>query len=594
MNIFNIFKNKFKEIIHKLSQKLDIEIDNSKLDIFTVEPCKDEKNGDVATNIAMIFAKDFKKNPRDLAALIILEIKNNNKVNQIEIAGPGFINIFLKFNILQEFLSDILKKDQVSLPQIGDNKKINIEYASPNPTGPMHIGHARGAIYGDILASLLQKTGFDVTKEYYINDAGSQINNLVKSVYLRYLELFGQEIVFLDGLYPGDYLIPIAKTIKDQYQDNLINKEEGEYFNIIRDLVLDEMIKLITDNLSKMGIKHDILFSEKKELHEKDKITEAIKILKQKNLIYRGVIEAPKGKKVENSKQDNSQNKNSQKEQLLFKSTSFGDDMDRVLQKSDGSYTYFAADIAYCLNKFQRGAEQMILPLGFDHSGYVKRLTAAAKAITDDKVEIKIILCQMVKFLKNGESLKMSKRANNFIMATDVIEEVGIDILRFMMMSRKNDMEINFDLEEVIKQSKDNPVFYVQYAHTRCHSVMRNLTESIPHLSNIFEDDIDTDILSKLTHPAEILLVKKIILYPRVIEMSVSNFEPHRIAFYLQELASQIHFLWNAGIEDDSLRFIIKDNESLTKARIYLLMASAKIIASALDIFNIKALTKML
>jgi len=585
INIFNNFKDDFRVIINNLAQKEDVKIDNKKLDIFTVEPCKEEKNGDIATNIAMIFAKDFKKSPKDLADIIILQAKKNNKITKIEVAGPGFINISLKFQVLQEFLLNILNQKEVSLPQIGCGKKINIEYASPNPTGPMHIGHARGAIYGDILANLLQKTGFDITKEYYINDAGSQINNLVKSVYLRYLELFGQTVTFPEGLYPGAYLIAIAQKVKIQYQDQLLNKKEQEYFDIIRDLVVDEMIKLITDNLLQMGIKHDILFSEKKELHDQNKIKEAIDLLDQKGLIYKGMIEAPKGKKSQDFKQE---------EQLLFKSTEFGDDMDRVVQKSDSSYTYFAADIAYCLNKFQRGNEKMILPLGFDHAGYVKRLTAAAKAITDNKAEIKIILCQMVKFLKNGQSLKMSKRADNFITVTDVIDEVGSDILRFMMMSRKNDVEINFDLEEVIKQSKDNPVFYVQYAHTRCHSVIRNLQESMPDLANIMDDWIDENILSQLSHPAEISLIKKLILYPRIIEMSVANFEPHRISFYLQELAAQIHFLWNAGIEDENLRFIIKDNQNLTKARIYLLIASAKIIASALGIFNIKALTKML
>jgi arginyl-tRNA synthetase len=585
MNIFNIFKDEFKIIIQNLAEKLNYQLNPKKLNSFTIEPCKEEKYGDIASNIAMIFSKDFQKSPRDLANLIIQELENHPKIAKIEIAGAGFINIFLKFNIFQEFLSNILQQDKISLPEIGNNQKINIEYASPNPTGPMHIGHARGAIYGDILANLLQKTGFDITKEYYINDAGSQINNLVESVYLRYLELSGKKIDFPENLYSGQYLVPIAQKIKDQYQDQLIGQNSSQYFNIIRGLVLDDMIKIITDDLSHMGIKHDILFSEKKELHDKNKISEAIAILEQKNLIYRGVIEAPKGKKNKDFEA---------KEQLLFKSTEFGDDMDRVIQKSDGSYTYFAADIAYCLNKFERGAEKMILPLGFDHAGYVKRLTAACKAITDGKAEIKIILCQMVKFLKNGESLKMSKRANNFITATDVIEEIGSDILRFMMMSRKNDMEINFDLKDVVKQSKDNPVFYVQYAHTRCHSVMRNLAQEMPEIASNIEENLEFDLLANLTDPAEISLIKKLTLYPRIIEMSVANFEPHRICFYLQDLAAQIHFLWNAGIENPNLRFIIKDNIVLTKSRIYLLMASAKIISSALEIFNIKALTKML
>ncbi|MDA0902345.1 MAG: arginine--tRNA ligase [Proteobacteria bacterium] len=584
MNIFNNLKQELEKLILLLAKQEAVEISDKQLAAFTVEPCKDKAHGDVATNIAMVFCKSFKTNPRALAQKLIPHLQQNPVIKNIEIAGAGFINIIFDEKIWQDFLLAVLSEKKYSLPNLSDGKKVNMEYASPNPTGPMHVGHTRGAIYGDVLANLLEKTGFDITREYYINDAGSQILTLVKSAYLRYLESLGEKITIPEGLYPGEYLKPIGQKLKDQYQDTLKGMDEEEYIPLIRDFVVNAMMEMIREDLALLGIKHDKFFSEKKELHDKNKIDAAVKALEAKGLIYKGIIEPPKGKTAEDY---------SQEEQLLFKSTDFGDDIDRVVQTADGRYTYFAADIAYSLNKFERGAQKMILALGFDHAGYVKRLKAATKAITDGKAQTETILCQMVKFVKDGNPLKMSKRSGNFITAREVTEEVGADVIRFTMLTRKNDAPFDFDLTRVLEQSKDNPVFYVQYAHARCHSVLRNLKEQLPELADIINQPIDATLLANLKREEEIELIKKLASYPRVVEMAVTSYEPHRIAFYLQELAAMFHALWNKGMEDPSLKFIIKDDINLTKSRIYLVMATIQTIASAFDIFNIAPLEEM-
>ena len=587
MNIFNDFKKKLTEIILFLAEKHKVQISQQQLSAFTVEPCKNSDHGDVATNIAMVCCKSFKTNPRQLAGIIIEKVKEDQSVEKVEIAGAGFINVVFKNSLWHQFLLSVLQQKEYKLPDLSDNKKINIEYASPNPTGPMHVGHTRGAIYGDVLANLLEKTGFDVTREYYINDAGGQIATLIKSVYLRYLESLGEKIIIGEGLYPGEYLKPIAKKLKDKYSDSLKQMDEQEIYDQIRDFVIEEMMKIIKTDLKLLNIKHDNFFSEKQQLHDSGKIEQIVKELEQKGLIYKGSIEAPKGKKGKNYRPQ---------EQLLFKSTDFGDDSDRVVQTADGRYTYFAADIAYCLNKFQRGAEKIILSVGFDHAGYVKRLNAALKAVTNDKAELKVILCQMVKFVKGGEPLKMSKRAGNFVTAADLVKQVGADVMRFIMLTRKNDAPFDFDVNNVVEQSKDNPIFYVQYAHARCCSILRNLKEQIPDLpdlQNIVNQTPALEDLSVLQSGDDIELIKKLAAYPRIIEMAVSNFEPHRIAFYLTELAALFHSFWNKGIQDSNLRFIISDNVPLTKARIYLVIAISKIIASALSIFNIEPVQQM-
>jgi arginyl-tRNA synthetase len=584
MNIFNQLKTELEKIILLLADDFEVEINQKQLANFTVEPCKDKKHGDVATNIAMILCKNFGKKPQELAGEIIKKLGNNFYISKAEVAGAGFINITFENKIWYQFLMEVLNQLQFSLPQIGSGENINIEYASPNPTGPMHVGHTRGAIYGDVLANLLAKTGYNITREYYINDAGSQIITLVKSAYLRYLEALGENITIPEGLYPGEYLQVVGQQLKEEYSNSLKNKSEAEYIPLIRDFVVNKMMAIIVADLELLGIKHDWFFSEKKQLHDTGKIEEAIKILEKKGLIYKGIISAPKGTIAEDY---------DSKEQTLFRSTLFGDDMDRVVKKADGTPTYLAGDIAYSLSKFQRGATKMILPLGYDHAGYVKRLSAVVNAVTDGKAEVKVILCQMVKFIKNGEPFKMSKRSGNFITARDVVNEVGADVMRFTMLTRKNDAPFDFDLAKVLEQSKDNPIFYVQYAYARSCSVLRNLKQEMPDLYEKLYDKIDTNILKNLTDETEIELIKKLAAYPRVIEMAVINFEPHRIAFYLQELAAIFHSLWNKGSENHELKFIIVDNYNLTKARIHMIIAMQKIISSALSIFNIKPLEEM-
>ena len=584
MNIFHYLKQELEKIILQLAKNVGINIDAGQLENFTVEPCREKKHGDMASNAAMVFCKNFGIKPGELAAKIISELQNNPNIKSLEVAGAGFINVVLENKIWYEFLQNLLDQKEYQLPKIGHGENVNVEYASPNPTGPMHVGHTRGAIYGDVLANLLSKTGYKITREYYINDAGSQIITLTKSAYLRYLEALGEKIEITEGLYPGEYLIPIGQALKTKFGAELKGKNEHEYIALIRDFVVDEMMKMITSDLAALGIKHDHLFSEKKELHDTGKIDAAIKMLEEKNLIYQGTIEAPKGKMPDDYEE---------KEQTLFRSTLFGDDMDRVVKKSDGTPTYFGGDIAYALNKFERGAEIMILPLGYDHAGYVKRLSAVVNAVSEGKAKVKVILCQMVKFVKNGEPLKMSKRSGNFITARDVIDEVGADVIRFIMLSRKNDAPFDFDLSKVVEQSKDNPIFYVQYAYARCYSVLRNLKNEMPELNNILNEKADMEILEKLTDETEIELIQKLAAYPRNIEMAVTNFEPHRIAFYLQELVAIFHSLWNKGSENHELKFIIKNNKNLTKARIYLVISTSKIIASGLSIFNIKPLEEM-
>lgn len=590
-NIFNSFKEEFFATLKNIAKENSIELGDDLYKKFTVEPTKDKSHGDLACNIAMVLSKEFSSiealnNPRKLAQQIIENIHHSD-IAKIEIAGPGFINLSLKNQAFHHIIKHLLEAKHIDFPNLGHGQKINLEYASPNPTGPMHVGHTRGAIYGDVLANLLQKVGYDILKEYYINDAGAQIITLIKSAYLRYLEALGETIEIPEGLYPGDYLITVGQALKERFGDKLKDKTEEEYLDEIRDVVVAEMMKMIKEDLAALGIEHNSYFSEKKNLHDTNKIEAAIQILRDKGLIYEGVLEAPKTQKGVGALEDFSQEK-----QTLFRSTNFGDDQDRVVKKSDGSATYLAGDIAYSLSKFERGANQFIMPLGYDHAGYVKRLSAVVKAISNDQAQVKVILCQMVKFIKDGQPLKMSKRAGNFITARQVIDEVGADALRFMMLTRKNDAPFDFDLARVIEQSKDNPIFYVQYAHARCCSVLRNLkAEGL--LADIESAAIDNSVLENLKDEAEIDLIKKIALFPRIIELAAINFEPHRIAFYLQELAASFHSLWNKGSENPDLKFIIKDDLQTTKARIYLIMALRIIIQNGLDIFNIQAVEEM-
>lgn len=631
LNIFNHFKEEFFTVLQEISKKYNIELTQEDFRRFTVEPTKDKSHGDLACNIAMVLSRNFSQveglnNPRKLAQNI-LDNLNNKDIEKLEIAGPGFINISLKNQIFHQIVTDLLKAGDFKYPNLGNEEKINLEYASPNPTGPIHVGHTRGAIFGDVLATLLQKVGYDVLKEYYINDAGSQINTLIKSAYLRYLEALGEKIEIPEGFYPGEYLILVGQEIKEKFQDDfkdLFIKENGilslspkyeensQQYKDFRNFVVNSMVEMIKTDLLELGIKHDSYFSERENLHERDstgknKIEEAIQALKntQKDgqaLIYEGFLEAPKTEKGAGAVPEGY----TDYKQTLFRSTAFGDDQDRVVEKVDRNAqssdeenqnskkvpTYLAGDMAYVQSKFDRGAKTMIMPLGADHAGYVKRLNAVVEALTGGQAKLRIILCQMVKFIKNGEPLKMSKRSGNFITAREVIDEVGADALRFIMLTRKNDAPFDFDLAKVIEQSKDNPIFYVQYAHARCCSVIRNLESEAIDL-NIDLKNIEASDLKNLNDESEIELIKKIASFPRIVELAAVNFEPHRIAFYLQELAAQFHSLWNKGNDNPGLKFIIKDNLEVTKARIYLIMSLKIIISSGLDIFNIKAVEEM-
>lgn len=589
INIFDSFKIVFASAAQAVALEKNVDLTQKDLANFTIEPTRDSSHGDLACNIAMVVIKKFAagsdlNNPRKLAQAVIEKLDQKD-ITKLEIAGPGFINIVLQPRVLHQLIKTLITEKEFQFPNIGNQEKINLEYASPNPTGPIHVGHTRGSIYGDVLAKLLSKVGYDVLKEYYINDAGSQINTLLKSSYLRYLEACGQTIEIPEGLYPGEYLIDIGVKLKEKYGTTLSEKPEAEMLAEIRDFVVESMVELIKSDLLALGIQHDSYFSEKKNLHDTNKIEETINILEKKGLIYEGKLEAPKTEKGVGVKPADYNDE----EQTLFRSSQFGDDQDRVVRKADGSLTYFAGDMAYSATKFARGAKTFIMPLGFDHSGYVKRLTAAVEALTNGEAKLKIILCQMVKFIKNGEPLKMSKRSGNFITAREVIDEVGADALRFIMLTRKNDAPLDFDLAKVIEQSKDNPIFYVQYAHARCCSVLRNLASEKIELPK----ELDENILNGLVDEAELNLMKKIASFPRVIEMAVTSFEPHRIAFYLQELAAELHSLWNKGMDQPNLKFIIKNDLDITLARIYLVLAVKKTIATGLDIFNIKALEEM-
>jgi arginyl-tRNA synthetase len=568
LNLFFLLKQQFTNAIANFS---NLELD------FNIEPSKVANHGDFACNIAMIYAKHLQINPLELATKILPTIQHRY-IAKLEIAGSGFINIFLHSEAYHQLLFDVVNSPW-QYPDLGKQISVNLEYASPNPTGPMHVGHTRGAIYGDVLAKLLQKVGYKVLKEYYINDAGKQIDNLLESTYFRYLQACGNNVELLDHHYPGEYLIDIATKIKQQFGNNLnqINFTSPQ----IRDLVLGEMLGLIKADLAMLGIVHDNYFSEKKQLHDTNKINQIIDELTNKGFVYNGLLTMPKTAKGVGAQQPEDYD---DQPQTLFRSSDFGDDQDRVVKKADGTITYFGADLAYIQNKFERGAKLMIMPLGADHLGYIKRLEAATAIITNKQAKIKVILCQMVKFVKDNTTLKMSKRAGNFITARQIIDEIGPDALRFLMLTRKNDAPFDFDLNKAIEQSKDNPIFYVQYAHTRCCSVLRNA-------NNIDSNNIAD--LTLLQHPAEISLLKKIANFTRIIEAAATNFEPHRIAFYLQELSGEFHSWWQCGVADANLKFIIKNNQPLTNARLCLVLAVQKVISEGLAIFNITPLQEM-
>jgi arginyl-tRNA synthetase len=555
-----------------------------------VEPTKDATHGDMATNSAMVLAKQANVNPRELAGKLAEQLLKDDQIEKAEVAGPGFVNLTLKASAWTDQLRKLLHEGaDFGRSQIGAAAKVDVEYVSANPTGPMHVGHCRGAVFGDALCSLLRFAGYDVTREYYINDAGAQVDVLARSAFLRYREALGEDIgVIPEGLYPGDYLKPVGQALVAEYGAGLKQLGESRWLPIVRDKAIEMMMDQIKQDLAALGIKHDVFFSERSLLEGgNNRVSETIDYLRAKGDVYEGRLQPPKGKAVEDYED---------REQTLFRATAFGDDVDRPLIKSDGSYTYFASDIANHKNKFDRGFTNLIDVFGADHGGYVKRMQAAVKAVTSGRAALDVKIVQLVRLLRQGEPVKMSKRSGDFVTLREVVDEVGSDAVRFMMLFRKNDAVLDFDLAKVIEQSKDNAVFYVQYGHARGHSVFRNAREVVPDLpeqAGARATFLADARLEKLTDPAELDLLRRLALYPRTIEAAALAHEPHRIAFYLYDLASEFHALWNRGHDLPYLRFIINNDASITKARLALIQGVVSVLASGLAVLGVHAPDEM-
>jgi len=545
-----------------------------------VEPPRDASHGDMATNAAMVLAKPAKKNPREIADALAAKLMADDRVALAEVAGPGFLNMRLETGVWAGVVTAALETGEAfGRSDMGAGRKVNVEYVSANPTGPLHVGHTRGAVFGDALASLLDYAGYDVTREYYINDGGAQVDVLARSVYLRYLEAHGQEVAFEDGTYPGDYLVAVGEALKAKVGDAYLGKGEDVWLEEIREFSTDAMMELIRADLAALGVEMDVFYSEK-SLYGTGQIEAAIADLKGKGLIYRGTLEPPKGKVPEDWEP---------REQTLFRSTTHGDDVDRPIQKSDGAWTYFAPDIAYHYDKVQRGFDELIDVFGADHGGYVKRMKAAVSALSDGRVSLDIKLTQLVRLFKNGEPFKMSKRAGTFVTLRDVVDLVGPDVTRFVMLTRKQDAPLDFDFAKVLEQSKDNPVFYVQYAHARVCSVLRKAQAEDWDVSDAALAKAD---LSGNTHEAELNLASKLAEWPRMVEIAGRTNEPHRIAFYLYELAGELHALWNRGNEVPELRFM-QDARSASLPKIALARATAIVISAGLGILGVAPAEEM-
>jgi len=555
-----------------------------------VEPPKDPTHGDMATNAAMVLAKEARTKPRDLAERLASRLRTDDVMASADVAGPGFINLTLRVSVWADTLRAVLRQgSSYGQSAIGAGEKVNVEYVSANPTGPMHVGHCRGAVFGDALASLLQFAGFDVTREYYINDAGAQVDVLARSAFLRYREALGESIGEIpEGLYPGDYLRPVGQALSAEYGDKLLAMTEAAWLPLVRAKAIAMMMETIKGDLAALNIRHDVFFSERSLIESgNNRVAGTIDFLRSKGDIYEGSLPPPKGGPIEDYED---------REQTLFRATAFGDDVDRPLIKSDGSYTYFASDIAYHRDKFERGFRNLVDVWGADHGGYVKRVEAAIKAVTSGKATLDVKIVQLVKLLRNGEPVKMSKRSGDFVTLREVVDEVGKDAVRFMMLYRKNDAVLDFDLAKVIEQSRENPVFYVQYGHARGHSVFRNARETIPDLpeETVARSAFLADAaLDRLTDVAELDLLRRLALYPRAIEAAASAHEPHRIAFYLYDLASEFHALWTRGRDLPYLRFIINNDAVITKARLALVQGVVSVLASGLAVLGVDAPNEM-
>ena len=576
MNLFAHFQGVVASAVETLVEqgKLPAGLDLSKL---TTEPPRDPSHGDVAVNAAMVLAKPAGLVPRAVADLLVPLLASNPDAAAVTVAGPGFINIKLKDIFWPRVLQAALDHaDQFGASQMGANQKVNVEYVSANPTGPLHVGHCRGAVFGDALASLLKFTGYDVTKEYYMNDAGGQVDVLAQSSFLRYREALGEEIGEIPaGLYPGDYLKPVGEALAKEFGKSLIGK--NDWLPIVRDKSISMMMDMIREDLAALEIKQQVFFSEK-SLQADGSVALTIEKLRASGDVYEGRLPPPKGE-VNEDWED--------REQTLFRSTKYGDDVDRALLKSDGSFTYFASDVAYSKNKIDRGFNQLIYVLGADHGGYVKRLQAVATALAGQgTVHVDVKLCQLVKLFRNGEPVRMSKRAGEFVTLRDLVDEVGPDVVRFMMLYRKNEAPLDFDFAKVTEQSKDNPVFYVQYAHARICSVLRNADAAGLNPNAAIDFNL-------LTDESEKALILRIAAFPRVLEAAALAHEPHRISFYLYDLASDFHSLWNKGKELPQLRFILQDQDNISLTRLAFLRVIRYCLANGLRILGVEPASEM-
>jgi arginyl-tRNA synthetase len=585
MNVFGLFERRVAEALERLAASGTLP-EGLDLGRVLVEPPRDPAHGDLATNAALVLAKEARRPPRALAEAVVADLADDPRLEAAEVAGPGFINLRLRPQVHHEVLRAILRDGEAfGRSGQGAGQPVNVEYVSANPTGPMHVGHGRGAVFGDALANLLAFAGWRVSREYYINDAGAQVDILARSAFHRYREALGEAVGPVpEGLYPGDYLKPVGGALATEHGPALTALPESEWLPIVRQATIDAMMALIRDDLAALDVRHDVFFSERSlSAGPVDQIRETIESLRTRSLVYEGRLPPPKGQRDEDWED---------REQTLFRATAFGDDVDRPLLKSDGSYTYFAADIAYHRSKFERGFGEMIDVWGADHGGYVKRMRAAVRAVTAERGELDVKLCQLVKLLRGGEPVKMSKRAGDFVTLREVVDEVGRDAVRFMMLFRKNDATLDFDLAKVVEQSKDNPVFYVQYAHARCASVFRQARDAFPDADFAPERLAGAD-LSILVDEGERDLLRRLAEFPRLMEATAAAHEPHRIAFFLYDLAGSFHSLWNKGKDLPHLRFVNQTDRESTKARLALVQALKSVLASGLAILGVTAPDEM-
>jgi arginyl-tRNA synthetase len=589
MNVFTLFTAHVRSAIEALAAAGAFPRP-PELERVVVEPPRDSAHGDLATNAAMALAKDAVMKPRDLAERLAAELGKLPQITKVEVAGPGFINMTLDPSVWRQALrAAILAGPDFGRSHIGESEAVNVEYVSANPTGPMHVGHCRGAVFGDALANLLASAGYAVTREYYINDAGAQVDVLARSAYLRYREALGEAITIPEGLYPGDYLKPVGVALVAEHGRSLYQMPEETWLPIVRAKAIDMMMAEIRDDLATLNVRHDVFFSERSLIEgEKNAVAETIAELRGKGEIYEGRLPPPKGA-VEEDWED--------REQTLFRTTEFGDDVDRPLKKSDGSYTYFASDIAYHKSKFDRGFRNMIDVWGADHGGYIRRMKAAVSAVGGGTASLDVKIVQLVKLLRAGEPVKMSKRSGDFVTLREVVDEVGVDAVRFMMLYRKNDAPLDFDLTKVIEQSRDNPVFYVQYGHARGQSIFRNARDviALPEADRERRQALSqaARLDDALDDSAELALMRRIAFYPRLVEAAATSHEPHRIAFYLYELASDFHALWTKGKDTPHLRFIMHNDPGLTLARLALVQGVVTVLASGLAVLGVGAPDEM-